>query len=279
MTFHKIKVMVARRRNRNSPGYKRRRKAYIRRRRANPMYRRKRALKRSFRHIGRKVGLGAPNPAVCPKVKYCTMEWRGIFPVQVITGDYYSGSTVSDYAYRANSPYDPLSSNVGHYNVSASWYNWYKNIYNFYEVTKSSCTIKLKQVRDGDDVSTDPIRFGCMLDDDGSVSYTQWSDIINDPSVVHSVFHPNTNGDAVAKIRHTFHSLSWFKGVQSTNRAAFGANPSKVIWFLFFYQVESGGVPHADISLNLDVYIRFRVRLTEPKDQSLYSGATFKVQG
>lgn len=239
-------------------------------------------MKRSFRHIGKKIGIGAVNPRVCPTVKYVTMEWRGVFPLSIITGSLQFGGAVflSDYKYRANSVYDPLFSSAGTYNTSANWYDFYKNLYNKYEVIKSSCTIKLKQRSNLMETNTVPVRWGILMDDDGLITpYTHWRELVAEPHGVHGVWHPNNNGDAEAKLRNTFTEGRWFMGNRPWNVTAMGSNPAKVVFYMFWYQVEDESTPGHAIQFNLDVYVRYRVRLTDPKDQASYQTATFDVVG
>lgn len=206
-------------------------------------------------------------------IRYFDVEWRAAYTDVKPT---YTGPAISKAinSVKCNSIYDPSGDLTGAFNTTTTLYQWMKQLYSKYEVVSSHAVFSLRQNQmfGAADASHDVplMKWGVLYDDDGvgdclSGTYT-WLASAQRPTTKFRSFQPSMYPGHVQTIK-----MDWTKKVHNDveqNQAEFDANPLDIdYWIPFIGYAVDGIVPAASFpDMSMEVYVRYRVKCTEPLD-------------
>lgn len=168
-----------------------------------------------------------------------------------------SAGSLAEYAFRANSVFDPDSTGVGH---QPAYYDQASAMYNHYRVISAACTATFYN---NGPVDTEGIACIVKLDDDGTLS-PLLTDVLEDESGLTWGPLRTSATEDVRILKLNFNSDSFFGDKIDGTTAEFGVNPIDMAYFT----VAIGPMDmNADIGpFGVLVEIDYMVECTERKD-------------
>lgn len=183
---------------------------------------------------------------------------------------------------RINSIYDPSNAALGTFNTTSSWYKYLNAFYLKYEVLAVKLVTTFRQMAiypasqnpgAGLNVIYPTVMCGVKVDDDATITgpagTDTWVGLCSDPNVKMRAMQLNNNGNARVTILTYWSAAKWFASTdRDGNLAAFGANPSNVVYAVPFLQAKDLGLtdPVRDYQISIEHELRFRIRVWDEKD-------------
>lgn len=192
---------------------------------------------------------------------------------------------------RINSIYDPDPSIAGEYNTSASWYTFYSNMYNHYDVISAEIITTFRQrgywpasvnPATNPNVVLQPIlKVGCKLDDNDTFAAPTWVDLSCDPQVSMKTLAFNAQGTGKAVVVQRWSPSKDGGKNLDTYGSDFGSNPSNLKYIMPWMQSENLGELNLAIAntVNYTTELRLKVRLSDPKDVGDFDSGMKVEQG
>lgn len=188
--------------------------------------------------------------------------------------DVYKVSTAADavihaltHGYRANSVHLPYAGG----SEDASGHQFMSKLYANYVVLGSSISFLIRNTSSSTDV---PLRVFIKRDNTasmtigGGITWIQWD---NDPNVVGGNYYSYDDGKGRLRLKHTFSPYKFFAlkdVVDNTDDvgAAVGSAPSKLCYFVPYYQSLDTSTVGSERSHLVNVIIRYKVLYFNPND-------------
>lgn len=178
--------------------------------------------------------------------------------------------------YKVNSIYDPNVDVTGTFNASSTKYHRLYEQYEKYEVIACKGVFTLRQyamanLDEGD--THNPIKWGVSLDNNNTLTglASAWTQLVQRPSTKTRTFMP-TNQIGMKGVNVQTIKMYWTKkgGIyddKSTTGASFASDPTDVeYWRPWWAMLQDQAGYASNPYCNLEVYMRFTVRFSNPKD-------------
>jgi len=237
----------------------------------------KRAQRRKFRAFTRKMcppKLVRLRTVGVPQVLVTDCEFRGCLLATAINQ---AGPIVCTMgaSVRANSIYDPNTAVSGTFNQSATKYHNLMEKYEKYEVLSSKGVFTLRQYQIdnlSEEDAHNTIKWGVSLDNNNTVSFLgmNWPTACQRPTTKSRTFM-QSNQIGIKGVNVQTIKMYWTKaGIHrdpATTSASATADPSDTeFWHPWWAMCQDGAGYVDNANCNIEIYVRYTVRFTNPKD-------------